>query len=131
MDTTSPKKILIVEDEVPLLKALSDTFTKEKFNVLQARDGQSALTVAFAEKPDLILLDIVLPVMDGLSMLKKLREGGDYGKNVQVVLLTNLSADNEVIHTAITENNPTFYLVKTNWTIPEVVTKVKESLGMH
>ncbi|MEA2715303.1 MAG: hypothetical protein QOG91_331 [Candidatus Parcubacteria bacterium] len=124
------KKVLIIEDETPMLRALSDTFTRAGFNVLEARDGSMALGIALNNKPDIILLDIILPVMDGLTFLKKLREDTAFGRNVPVVLLTNLSADREAINKAITEGNPAYYLVKTEWTIRDVVEKVKERLGM-
>lgn len=124
------KKVLIIEDESPMLRALSDTFTRAGFGVLEARDGSTALGIALNQKPDIILLDIILPVMDGLTFLKKLREDAAYGKDVPVVLLTNLSADREAINKAITEGNPAYYLVKTEWTIRDIVEKVKERLGM-
>jgi DNA-binding response OmpR family regulator len=131
METDTKKKcILIVEDEAPMLKTLSFTFEHAGFNVLQARDGESALGVAQSRKPDLILLDIVLPVMDGLSLLKKLRSDGEYGQHVPVILLTNLSADSDAINKAVTEDNPAYYLVKTDWTAEEVVEKVNERLGI-
>lgn len=125
------KKILIVEDEITILRALMDTLTREGFTVVQAKDGQVGLTLALEEKPDLILLDIVMPVMDGLTMLKKLRETDTYGKTVPVILLTNLSADTEEIMKAVAETEPSYYLVKTNFTVSQVVAKVKEQLSAH
>ncbi len=129
METTGGKrKILIVEDEAPMLKILVDTFKKENFITLEARDGESAFSKAITEKPDLILLDILLPKMDGLAVLNKVRNENDYGKKVPVILLTNLSPDREEINKAITENTPAYYLVKTNWNMEDVVAKVKECL---
>lgn len=122
------QKILIIEDEAPMLRALTDKFTKEGFAVRQANNGSLGLTMALEEKPDVILLDIVLPIMDGLTMLKKLRGENTYGKTVPVILLTNLSADREDIMKTIAETEPSYYLVKTNFTISQVVAKVREQL---
>ena len=85
--------ILIVEDELPLLKVYADRFSDEGFLVLKANNGQEGLDLAIKEKPDLILLDILMPVMDGLTMMQKLRENTTWGKTVPIMLLTNLSAD--------------------------------------
>lgn len=75
------KKILIVEDEESLLKTLGEKFTLEGFEVVKAQNGVEGLRVALQEHPDLILLDIVMPVMGGMEMLGKLRQD-DWGKNV-------------------------------------------------
>src|SRR5689334_6315852 len=83
-------KILIVDDEKPLLEALTDKFTREKFSTFGASDGEEGLEVAKRIQPDIILLDIVMPKMDGMTMLKLLREE-PWGKDVPVILLTNLS----------------------------------------
>ncbi len=123
------KKIMIVEDESSMLRILSDSFRREGFEVLEAQDGETAFNQIIAKEPDIILLDIVLPKMDGLSMLKKLRHMNTYGKDVPVILLTNLSPDREEINRTITETDPAYYLVKTNWNIEDVVAKVNERLG--
>ncbi len=123
------KKILIVEDEMSQRKALVDKFTREGFQVLEARDGEEGLRIALKEQPNIILLDIVMPKMDGMTMLKKLRQENDWGKSVPVILLTNLSSDDDKINKGITEDEPAYYLVKSNWPINEVVEKVKERLS--
>lgn len=115
----------IVEDEVSLLEVLSDKFVKEGFNVLQAKNGDEGLKVALAEHPDIILLDIIMPVMDGMTMLKKLREDS-WGKDAKVIILTNLS-DNEKTAQAL-DGGSDDYLVKSDWKIEDVVKKVEEKL---
>lgn len=122
------KKILIVEDEQDLRKALTDKLTREGFSVLEAKNGEEGLKVALAERPDLILLDIVMPVMDGMTMMKKLREENEWGKNVSIILLTNLSATDQII-SGIVEDEPSYYLVKSDWKIEDVVKKVRERLS--
>lgn len=122
------KKILIVEDDSSLLNVLHDKFILEGFDVLLAENGEIGLASALSLHPDLILLDIVMPKMDGMTMMKKLRETDEWGKNVPVILLTNLSADDEKINQAIAINEPAYYLVKSDYTISYLVEKIKERL---
>lgn len=123
------KKILIVEiveDDRPLLSVLSERFNAEGYKVISATTGDEGLDLALKHRPDLILLDIVMPKMDGLAMLKKLRDN-PWGKKARVILLTNLSAD-EKITRAVTELEPEYYLVKTDWKMDDIVERVKKSL---
>ena len=122
------KKILIVEDEASQRKALADKFAREGFRVVEAKDGKEGLYAALKELPDVILLDIIMPKMDGMTMLKKLREENAWGKKVPVILLTNQNADDRV-NNEILENEPSYYLVKANWTLNDVVGKAKECLS--
>ena len=92
------KKILIVEDERPILEPLVDKFTREGFEISVAHDGEEGLKSALEKHPDLIILDIVMPKMDGMTMLKKLREDDTWGRHARVILLTNLSVDDEMMH---------------------------------
>src|SRR3990167_10306088 len=85
------KKVLIVEDEAPLRNAVTDILTFEGFTVFQGKNGQEGLDIALKEHPDLILLDLMMPVMDGLTMLGKLRQDPDWGKDASVILLTNIN----------------------------------------
>lgn len=123
----SQKTILVVEDEALLLQALMDKFETEGFRVLGASDGQAGLDSALKEHPDLILLDIVMPKMDGLTMLKHLRSD-EWGKSCQVIVLTNLS-DWQKINEAV-QHRAFDYLVKTDWKIEDVVKRAKEKMGM-
>jgi two-component system, OmpR family, alkaline phosphatase synthesis response regulator PhoP len=79
------KRVLIVEDEVDILDLYSNVLEKEGFEVLTAIDGDAGLQLAIAEKPDIILLDILLPKKDGIAVLRELREKGVQSK---VVILT-------------------------------------------
>lgn len=120
-------KILVVEDESALSSALKDKLTREGFEVTVAKDGQEGLSRALADHPDLILLDIVMPVMDGMTMLYALRKD-PWGKNVTVILLTNLF-DTEKIAQSL-ERGVYDYLVKSDWTLEDIVKKVKLKLGL-
>ncbi|MCD4694162.1 response regulator [bacterium] len=124
---TVKNKILIVEDERSLMASLRKKFKLEGFEVLEANDGEKGLEVALKEKPDLILLDVVMPNMDGMTMLKKLRVEGTL-KKTPVIFLTNL-ADVNYVNEAI-DLDVFDYLVKSNWRIEDVVKKVKEKLKL-
>lgn len=124
------KKVLIVEDEEDLREALADQLSREGFDVREAHNGEKGLYYALKERPDLILLDIVMPKMDGMTMMRKLREENTWGKEVPIILLTNLSADDRIMR-GITKHEPAYYLVKSDWKIEDVVEKVKEKLGIE
>ncbi|MFA6285466.1 MAG: response regulator [Parcubacteria group bacterium] len=121
------KTILIIEDELPMLKALSDKFTLEGFEILEAKDGAEGLKVAVSKKPDLIILDIFMPVMDGKVMFQKLR-ADEWGKTVPVVILTNLNPDDKTLD-ELMKNGPSYYFIKSKWKLEELVSKVKKELG--
>ncbi len=122
------KTVLIVEDEPDLLTILADKFNSEGFNVVTARDGQEGLDSLTKAKPDAILLDIIMPRMDGITMLKKMREDKD-NKDIPVIVLTNL-ADSDAVVTSL-EHGAFDYLIKTDWHLAEVVNKVKHRLNMN
>lgn len=82
--TEKPKRILIVEDEIPMLKALVDKFSRAGFETLEAKNGIEGLAVALKEHPDLVLLDLVMPKMDGVKMMEKLREDSWGGETFQL-----------------------------------------------
>ncbi len=121
--------ILIVEDEVSLRHALRDKFVREGFVVFDAKDGQVGLSVALKEKPDLILLDMMMPKMDGMTMLGSLRQSCEWGQSAPVLLLTNLGSDDKVAMKEITEDSCAQYLVKSNWPMSELVQKVRDTIA--
>lgn len=127
MKDTASTKILIVEDEGPLSDLLKDRFEDEGFKVTVANDGEKGLAMALSEKPDLILLDIIMPKINGLSMLKQLR-ASDSGKTVPVMVLTNLS-DPESVKEALA-NGAHDILVKADWSIGDIVRGVKDKLKL-
>ncbi|OGE33196.1 hypothetical protein A3C59_03715 [Candidatus Daviesbacteria bacterium RIFCSPHIGHO2_02_FULL_36_13] len=122
------KKILIVEDEIPLLKALADRLTREGFSTLEAKDGLVGLNVALEEHPDLILLDIIMPGMDGMEMLEKLKVN-PLSKNIPVILLSNLGDTSKILEGI--EAGAESYLIKANVKLEDVVKIVKEKLGVN
>lgn len=124
---TDKKTILIVDDEEQYRHLFAVKLADEGFSILEAKDGKEGLQVALQKKPDLILLDLNMPVMDGMSMLRKLREDV-WGKNAKVFILTNIS-NNEELAEAI-KNKSFVYLVKADMSIEELVQKVKQNLSL-
>lgn len=122
------KKILIIEDELPMLKALSEKFTREGFSALEARNGQEGLDVALEAKPDLIILDLFMPVMDGKAMMEQLRQD-EWGKKVPIIILTNLNPDDKTLN-EIMASGPSYYFIKSKWQLEDLVGKAKEELGV-
>lgn len=123
------KILLIVEDDVALRSILKDKFVKENFTVYEAGDGQAGLDMALIHNPTVILLDLLMPKLDGMTMLKKLRSSGEYGKQVRVIVLTNLDADDKIIQDVV-NTQPTYYLIKSNVKLEEIIEKVKDVLKM-
>lgn len=124
--TNQVKKILIIEDEKSLVKALIKKLESEGFEVSVAYDGVEGLQKSLDEKPGLVLLDLILPKMDGMTYLAKLRED-DWGKSVPVIILTNLSDDKKVLEAQ--KDGVYDYLIKTDWSLEDVIKMVKEKLG--
>jgi DNA-binding response OmpR family regulator len=124
--SSSKKTILIVEDEAPLREALVDKLEREGYKTLSAKDGVDGLTQALENKPDLILLDILLPKKDGLSLLKDLRQNA-WGKTAKVIMLTNLSNWSNTKEAV--DYNVRDYLVKSDWKISDVVKVVNKKLA--
>lgn len=117
------KKILIVEDEAPLSRALKDKFESEDFEVMVAENGAVGLETALKELPDMILLDIAMPVMDGLEMLKLLKET-ETGKKIKVIILTNYGdMDKFVLAKDLGADD---YLVKADWGMADIVARVNK-----
>ncbi len=119
------KKVLIVEDESTLRKAIKKKLEKENFQVFEAGNGVQGLEVAQQEKPDLILLDIVMPIKDGIQMLKELRQD-EWGKTAEVIMLTNLSDATKELESF--QKGVAEYLVKSDWKINDLVKKIKSKL---
>lgn len=121
----SSKLILIVEDEPPLSEILKDHFENEGFRIIVAKDGEEGLGLALSKKPDMILLDINLPKLNGLDMLKQLRTY-EAGKSIPAIALTNLN-DTKEVNEALASGVSDF-LVKADWSITDVVESVRRKL---
>ncbi len=119
------KTILFIEDESALQKTFGDILGKESYDMISALDGETGLNLAKSKKPDLILLDLVLPKVHGFEVLKELKS--DPGtKDIPIIVLTNLEAIEDV-NRAI-ELGAKTYLVKTQYNLEEVVEKIKKAI---
>jgi DNA-binding response OmpR family regulator len=122
------KKILVVEDDEMISNVYRTKLQFVGFEVSVAYDGQKGLSIALDSHPDLILLDIALPKMDGMAVLQELRKD-PWGTNVPVILLTNFDADDEKLN-RILKDKPAYYLVKSTTDLDVLVEKVKSALGL-
>ena len=120
------KKILLVDDEPMVIQALKDRLTAEGFAIDSAGDGQEALTKVLKFKPNLILLDIIMPKLDGISVLKRLKTS-DETKNIPVIILSNLYDDQKMEE--ILKTNNTDYLIKVEHSLNDIVNHVKQKLA--
>lgn len=120
------KHILVIDDEKDPRGALSQGLQNEGYEVTEAGDGEEGLKKALEIKPDLIMLDIVMPKVDGLQMLEQLREDA-WGKGANVLMLT-VREEMTGLSRAI-ELGALDYLIKTNWRLEEIVEKVREKIG--
>lgn len=118
------RTVLIIEDDQILRDMYRDAFEKNEFTATTAVDGEVGLKLALEDMPDLILLDLSLPKMDGTTVLEKLRDD-EWGKHASVIVLTNLNIDGEVLNKII-ENRPAYCLMKVGVTPEEVITRAKE-----
>lgn len=116
-------KILIIEDERSIAQAYGDHLTREGYGVIFAFDGFEGLVAAKKEMPDLILLDIVMPKMDGITMLRKLKEDPALD-NIPVIILTNLESKESAMEAF--KMGSSNYLVKTNYTLDDITSKIKD-----
>lgn len=118
------KKILLVEDDANVREAYELLLKKQGFSVRSAGNGQEGLTMALAEEPDLILLDIFMPLMNGLEFLKEYKPKEKHPK-VRVVMLTNVE---EPFYKAM-ELGASEYVVKADTSGKEIVEIIKKLLG--
>jgi CheY-like chemotaxis protein len=128
-DTVEKKTVLIVDDDEEIRDMYARRLGLSDIATLTAESGDMALAQAETHKPDLILLDIKMPGMDGFEMLKQLRAKSDWGAHVPVIFLTNVAPDTDATNAAIEETGPAYYIVKSQTDPSELVTKIREVLG--
>lgn len=120
------KKILIVEDEPMVRRALVEKITEEKgLIIMSAKNGKEGLEAALREHPDFILLDLLMPVMDGMEMLSNLRED-EWGKNAKVMFLSNI-ADSEKVAEGVAKGVHQF-MIKSNTNVSELLAYLKKEV---
>lgn len=120
-------KILLVEDDPFLLNMYATKFELENFDVVIAEDGEKGYKAVLKETPDIVLLDVMLPKMNGFEVLEKIK-GIDSVKHIPVMLLTNLSQKDEIERAA--NLGAVDYLIKAHFMPSEVVEKIKKALKL-
>ena len=119
------KTILLVEDEPTLQKTLSIALTQEGYEVKSALDGEIGLRLAREVKPDIVLLDLILPKMDGVEVLDELKKD-ETTNDIPVIVLSKLESAQDIERgLALGATN---YLVKANYDLKDVIEKVKENI---
>lgn len=121
-------KVLIVEDDKFLAELISTKLDKEGYDIVLATDGESGVAKTKEERPDIILLDIMLPGMDGFEVLETMKKDEDVKvKETPVIILSNFGQE-EKIEKGLSLGAKD-YLVKANFTTSEIVDKIKDVLG--
>lgn len=121
-------KVLLVEDDAFLREICSKKLTKEGYTVFEAVDGEQALVGVFEAKPDIILLDIILPAVDGFQILSQIKSSEDEKiKNIPVIMLSNLGQEDDIKKAMDMGAND--YLIKAHFTTEEIVGKIKKILN--
>ncbi len=121
-------KILIVEDDRFLVKAYQIKFKKAGFEIITAANGQTGLEMIKKEAPALVILDLMLPKMNGFEVLKILK-ADEKTKHIPVLILSNLGQESDkekALAWGAAE-----YLVKTDYKLEEIVEKIKEHLQLN
>ena len=120
-------KILIVEDDTALREIYTAGLQAETFQVVTASDGEEALATAVRERPDLIVLDVMMPKISGFDVLDILRSTPET-KDVKVIMMTALSQDTDRARGESLGVNQ--YLVKSQVTLPDMIATVKKELAV-
>jgi DNA-binding response OmpR family regulator len=120
--------VLVAEDDEFMLKVHKKKMDMEGFEVLLARNGQEALDMARAKKPDIILLDIIMPVKDGFEALKEFKADPEL-KKIKVVVLSNLGQEEDKMRAA--DMGAADYFVKANVSFQEIISITKRHLGIQ
>ncbi len=128
-DPERKKSVLIVEDDPEIRTLYAHALSSAGLMVFLAEDGEIALSTALEKRPDALLLDVLVPKMNGIEVLKKVREAGEWGTHVPAILLTNVEPTTDAMNNDIAYTAPTYYLMK-NFVVPDdVVAKVLERLS--
>lgn len=125
MENKNGNKILIIEDNPDLVEMYNLKFRNEGFDVNTAKDGEDGINKVIEKKPDIVLLDLLMPNMNGFEVLKTIKENTQM--NVKIIVLSNLGQQSQIDKAY--ELGATYYMVKANFTPAEVVEKVKELAG--
>lgn len=116
------KKILIVEDELSISQLFVETLSSHGFECLTAMNGLEGLNLSLTAKPDIILLDLRMPEMDGITMLKELRKK-DEGSKIPVIILSTVNDEksvSEALQWGVSD-----FLEKSSWNVDELLERIQ------
>lgn len=119
-------KVLIVEDETVLSNALKIKLQKEGFDVSEASNGVEGLAAVKKDIPDIILTDLLMPIMSGTQLLDELSKNKETAE-IPVIVLTNLADDESML--SLMKTGKYDFLVKSDWSLEDVVKKIREKLS--
>jgi DNA-binding response OmpR family regulator len=120
------KKILVIDDDQFFSKTLESALSKEKYQVVSAPDGEAGFALLKSEKPDLVILDLMMPKMDGSTFLKKLQGSTDLPK-VPVLVSSNLSSVKKI--SDVMAMGAVGYVIKSDESLESVVQDIERVLG--
>ncbi len=118
-------KILLVEDDPLIIKIYTTRLIADGFQVFSAENGEDGLKLAEKELPDIVVLDIMMPKIDGFGVLEKLRNH-EMLKNIPILIYSNLAAEDEVARAL--KMGATEFIIKANLSPTEMVSKIKQYL---
>ena len=119
-------KILIIEDDKVLRESLSEYLKDNNYDVITSDDGNQGLLLAASSNPEIILLDLNLPGIYGLTIMEKIREEmGQWGKKAKIIILTNQNTDDTIL-ASVDKYHPSFYLMKSNIIPSQILSKIEE-----
>lgn len=128
MPTPSETKVLVVEDDAVMRTIEIKNLRDQGYQVMEADDGQKALDTIAAERPNLILLDLLLPTVDGFGILEQIRKNPDAGiAATPVLVFSNLWSDKDILR--VQDLKVQGYFVKASTTMEEITQKVREVLA--
>ena len=125
-DSTAQKTVLLVEDDRFLRRAAEATLRQSGFTVVAAADGEEALRQASASRPDIVLLDLIMPKLQGFEVLRRMK-ADPATSAIPVIVLSNLGQDSDVKQAM--SLGATSYFVKSNLSLQELVKQVRDTLG--
>lgn len=130
MEQQIKKKILIVEDDDNMRSALTQHFSVGNFTVLSAQNGRIGLECALKEMPDIILLDVMMPELDGVTVMNTLRTANAWGKDVPIILLTSLFEEDDLMQKIKSASGDVrkYYSFKDGTSLAKVTEKVNRML---
>lgn len=122
------KKILVIDDDSMIVQVLADKLTSEGFEPITAKDGEEGIKLATSQNPDLILLDLLMPKMGGVEVMEKLRAASDWGKNIPIIIITNVDPDENTVR-AVAKARPYYFFTKGLFDLEMLMKKIKERIG--